>query len=84
MKRILGLFLVVFSAGVFLPASAATANEATGKGNLATITGAVLDDKGNPVTGALISLMRDGAKKVIKETRSDASGRFTTRISPGR
>jgi len=84
MKRILGLFLVVFSAGVYLPAPAATANESTTKGNLATITGAVLDDKGNPVTGALISLLRDGAKKVIKETRSDAAGRFSTRISPGR
>ena len=80
MKRILGLFLVMFSAGVYLPAPAATAS----KGNLATITGAVLDDKGNPVTGALISLLRDGAKKVIKETRSDAAGRFSTRISPGR
>jgi len=84
MKRILGLFLVVFSAGVYLPAQAATANESTSKGNLATIAGAVLDDKGNPVTGALISLLRDGAKKVIKETRSDAAGRFSTRISPGR
>ena len=84
MKRILGLFLVVFSAGVYLPAQAATANESTSKGNLATITGAVLDDKGNPVTGALISLLKDGAKKVIKETRSDGAGRFSTRISPGR
>ena len=28
--------------------------------------------------------MRDGASKVIKQTRSDASGRFTARISPGR
>jgi carboxypeptidase family protein len=84
MKKILGLFLVMFSAGLGLPSQAATANEAAGKGNLATITGAVLDDKGNPVTGALISLLKDGANKVIKETRSDAAGRFSTRISPGR
>lgn len=87
MKRILGLFLVVFSAGVYLPAQAATANAGASKGNLATITGAVLDNKGNPVTGALISLLRnvgDGASKVIKQTRSDAAGRFSTRISPGR
>ncbi|HWN08288.1 MAG TPA: carboxypeptidase regulatory-like domain-containing protein [Pyrinomonadaceae bacterium] len=80
MKRIFGLFLLVFTAGGFLPAPAATAS----KGNLATITGAVLDNKGNPVTGALISLIKDGAKKAIKETRSDAAGRFTARISPGR
>ena len=29
-------------------------------------------------------MLRDGASKVIKQTRSDAAGRFTTRISPGR
>lgn len=80
MKRLLGLFMLVLTAGVYLPAPAAT----PGKGNLATITGAVLDHKGNPVTGALITLMRDGANKVIKQTRSDAAGRFTTRIAPGR
>lgn len=84
MKRIVGLFLVVFSAGLYLPAPAATANANAGKGSLATITGAVLDNKGNPVTGALISLLKDGASKVIKQTRSDAAGRFSTRISPGR
>lgn len=73
---------MVFSAGVYLPTSAAPAT--ANKGNLATITGAVLDNKGNPVGGALISLLRDGASKVIKQTRSDAAGRFSTRISPGR
>ena len=80
MKKVFGLFLLVITAGGYLPAPAATAS----KGNLATITGAVLDNKGNPVTGALISLLKDGASKVIKQTRSDAAGRFTTRISPGR
>ncbi len=84
MKRLLGLFLMVFSAGAYLPTSAATVTVTAGKGNLATITGAVLDNKGNPVTGALISLLKDGAGKVIKQTRSDAAGRFVTRISPGR
>ncbi|MFN2515864.1 MAG: carboxypeptidase regulatory-like domain-containing protein [Pyrinomonadaceae bacterium] len=79
-RRILGLFLIVFSAVVYLQASTATASKA----NLGTITGAVQDNKGNPVAGALISLLRDGANKVIKQTRTDAAGRFTTRISPGR
>ncbi|HEV7473341.1 MAG TPA: carboxypeptidase-like regulatory domain-containing protein [Pyrinomonadaceae bacterium] len=76
----LSLFLAVFSAGLYLQTPAAGA----GKANLATITGAVLDNKGNPVSGALISLLRDGASKVIKQTRSDAAGRFSARISPGR
>ncbi len=80
MNRLLGIFLLVLTAGVCFPTLAAT----PGKGNLATITGAVLDHKGNPVTGALITLMRAGANKVIKQTRSDASGRFATRIAPGR
>ncbi len=77
--RILSLSLVVFSAGLFSQAPAST-----GKGSLATITGAVIDNKGNPVAGALISLLRDGANKVIKQTRSDAAGRFSARVSPGR
>jgi hypothetical protein len=78
-RKALSLLLVVFSAGLYsqVPAS-------TGKGNLATITGAVIDNKGNPVAGALISLLRGGASKVIKQTRSDAAGRFSARISPGR
>lgn len=79
-RRILSVSLAVFSAALYLQAPAASAS----KGNLATITGAVLDNKGNPVSGALISLLRDGASKVIKQTRSDAAGRFSTRISPGR
>ncbi|HEY0431449.1 MAG TPA: carboxypeptidase-like regulatory domain-containing protein, partial [Pyrinomonadaceae bacterium] len=78
-RRVLSLILAVFSVGLYL-----TPAEAAGKGNLATITGAVLDNNGNPVSGALISLLRDGASKIIKQTRSDASGRFTARISPGR
>lgn len=74
------LLLIAFSAGLYLQVPTASAN----RGNLATITGAVLDNKGNPVPGALISLLRDGASRVVKQARSDASGRFSTRISPGR
>lgn len=79
-RRVFSLLLVAFAAACYLQVPTA---EAT-KGSLATITGAVLDNKGNPVSGAFISLLRDGADKVIKQTRSDAAGRFTTRISPGR
>lgn len=82
-RKIVGLLLTLFSAGLFLQGFQAPA-EAAGKTNLATITGAVLDNKGNPVSGALISLLRDGANKIIKQTRSDAAGRFSARISPGR
>ncbi|MGH9875250.1 MAG: carboxypeptidase-like regulatory domain-containing protein, partial [Pyrinomonadaceae bacterium] len=79
-RRIVSLLVAVLSAGLYVQAPVA----ATPKGNLATITGAVIDNKGNPVAGAVISLLRDGASKVIKQTRSDAAGRFIARISPGR
>jgi hypothetical protein len=79
-RRVLSLLLAVFAVGLYSQASAAS----TSKRNLATITGAVLDNRGNPVSGALISLLRDGASKVIKQTRSDTAGRFSARISPGR
>lgn len=79
-RRMVSLLLIAFSAGLYLQVPTASAN----RGNLATITGAVLDNKGNPVPGALISLLRDGASRVVKQARSDASGRFSTRISPGR
>src|SRR5712691_3844699 len=79
-RRVLGLLVVSFLATLYLHVPTANAS----KGNLATITGAVQDNKGNPVAGALISLLREGASKVIKQTRSDAAGRFSTRISPGR
>lgn len=79
-RKLLSLFLALFAAGLYVQAPEANAS----KGSLATITGAVIDNKGNPVSGALISLLREGASKFIKQTRSDAAGRFTARISPGR
>ena len=79
-RRVFSLILVALAATCYLEVPTANAT----RGSLATITGAVLDNKGNPVPGAFISLLKDGADKVIKQTRSDAAGRFTTRISPGR
>ena len=55
-----------------------------GKTSLATVTGSVKDDKGNPLAGALVSLLKDGANVVIKETRTSTDGRFITKIAPGR
>lgn len=79
-RKLLGLLMVMLSGVMYLEVPTANAN----RPSLATITGAVHDNKGNPVRGALISLLREGAGKVIKQTRSDAAGRFTARISPGR
>lgn len=78
--RTLGLFLTLFSAALCLQAPNVNASKAS----LGTVTGAVHDNRGNPVAGAVISIMKVGADKVIKQIRSDSDGKFTTRISPGR
>ncbi len=82
MKRGLGLFLslVVFSALFSFAAPPTLAGKAT----LATITGSVKDNAGNPLSGALISLLKDGANDVIKQTRTGSDGRFSAKILPGR
>ncbi|MGB9177974.1 MAG: carboxypeptidase regulatory-like domain-containing protein [Pyrinomonadaceae bacterium] len=51
---------------------------------LATVTGSVRDNKGNPLAGAVVSLIKDGANQIAKETRSAPDGSFTARIAPGR
>lgn len=51
---------------------------------LGTITGTVRDNKGNPLAGAVIALLREGAGEIIKQTRSAPDGSFTARILPGR
>lgn len=78
MKRISVLFLLVLSSVLVFQVPMASAK------GLGTITGAVKDHNGKPVAGAIIYLIKEGATKAIKQTRTDASGRFTTRISPGR
>lgn len=81
MRKLFGaIFTVVILSGS-LGVEAATP---AGKGSLATITGSVNDPKGSPVAGALVTLLRDGAKHIVKQIKTDANGRFSTRISPGR
>jgi len=58
---------------------------AYGKGTrgLGTITGTVRDNRGLPLAGALIQLIRQG-NKVVKETYSAADGSFSAKIPAGR
>lgn len=74
------LSLLTLSGVFFLNEPAALAR----KGSLATITGSVKDEKGNPLAGAIVSLLKDGANVVIKETRTSNDGRFSAKIAPGR
>lgn len=48
-----------------------------------TIRGIILDEKGNPISGAVIALFRDGVA-TVKQVRTTASGNFSTRVAPGR
>lgn len=60
-----------------------TEAEAKTARTLGTIAGSVRDHQGLPVSGVLISLIREGAGNVIKQTRSSADGSFSARIAPG-
>jgi len=63
-----------------------TATVVQGKGprGLATITGTVRDNKGMPLAGAVIQLIREGANQLIKQTYTDATGNFSAKIPAGR
>jgi len=49
-----------------------------------TVTGSVRDASGNPLAGAVVSLIRDGANQVARQTRSGQDGGFSAKIAPGR
>jgi Carboxypeptidase regulatory-like domain/TonB dependent receptor len=74
-----GLSLLVLTSLLAIDASAATSN----KKSLATIAGTVTDNKGNPLAGAVVSLLKEGAKSV-KQTKTDRSGNFIAKVFPGR
>ncbi len=66
-----------------LMATGATPTDAKGVRGLATITGTVRDNKGAPLAGALIQLIREG-RAVIRQTYSGRDGSFSARIPAGR
>lgn len=81
MKKISSFSAALIFVFVFLgPADLALGS----KGTLATITGSVKDSNGNPVVGAVISLIKEGAAKVSKTARTGPDGSFTAKIMPGR
>jgi hypothetical protein len=82
MKRRIGFALSLLALSGFF--SLTTPAALAGKGSLATITGSVKDEKGNPLAGAIVSLLKDGANVVIKEIKTNSDGRFTAKIAPGR
>jgi hypothetical protein len=68
----------------FVLALCAPAMAKTPPRGLATISGTVRDNKGAPLAGALIELIREGANQIVRQTRSAADGSFSARIPAGR
>ena len=81
MRRTFGLSLSLIALVSFIT-SDALATAGSNK-SLATISGTVRDNRGNPLAGALVSLMREGFK-TVKEARTDKHGNFITKVLPGR
>ncbi|HET9712040.1 MAG TPA: carboxypeptidase-like regulatory domain-containing protein [Pyrinomonadaceae bacterium] len=80
MRRAFGFSLSLIALVSLLSGDALAASS---NKSLATITGSVRDNRGNPLAGALVSLIRDGVK-TVKEARTDKEGNFIAKISPGR
>ena len=80
MKRAFGFSLSLIALVSFITSDALAAGS---KKSLATITGTVLDNRGNPLQGALVSLVREGVK-TVKEARTDRHGNFVAKVVPGR
>jgi carboxypeptidase family protein len=80
MRRASGFSLSLIALVSFITSDALAAGS---NKSLATISGAVRDNRGNPLAGALVSLMREGFK-TVKEARTDRQGNFITKVLPGR
>src|SRR5436190_14631911 len=76
-------FISPLLVGAFIVALQAPAMAKVPKG-LATVSGTVRDNKGAPLAGALIELIRQGANQLVKQTRSAPDGSFSARIPAGR
>ncbi|HJQ32090.1 MAG TPA: carboxypeptidase-like regulatory domain-containing protein [Pyrinomonadaceae bacterium] len=91
MRRFNWRMIPLLAAALALAASSVQAGTTTAggaggarHGSLGTISGTVLDAQGNPVSGALVRILRDGFNEVVKETKSAADGTFAARVTPGR
>ncbi|HYN84837.1 MAG TPA: carboxypeptidase-like regulatory domain-containing protein [Pyrinomonadaceae bacterium] len=79
------LAALTVGAAIVAPVSAAPAGGGRSRpAATGTVSGSVRDSRGNPLGGALVTLLREGAEEVVRQTRSRADGTFATRVAPGR
>jgi len=84
MRRAIGLGLSLLALVWFISSEASSnALAASSNKSFATISGTVRDNRGNPLVGALVSLVREGVK-TVKEARTDKQGNFMAKVAPGR
>jgi Carboxypeptidase regulatory-like domain/TonB dependent receptor len=81
MRRAFGFSLSLLALVSFVSSDALAASSRNK--SLATITGTVRDNRGNPLAGAVVSLVREGVK-AVKEARTDRQGNFIAKVLPGR
>ena len=82
MRRVLSFSLSLLA---LVSLSAGSIEAGSSSKTLATISGIVTDNKGNPLAGALVSLLREGAvKQTVKHTLTDRQGKFIAKVTPGR
>lgn len=79
-------FASFIAAALFVATAAEPAAHAKGGASrrLGTVTGLVRDHRGQPLAGAIIRFVRDGADTVAKQTSTSPDGSFTARVLPGK
>jgi len=82
MKKIFRFSTTLIALTVLL--TSVTPSFGKGTRGLATITGTVRDNKGLPLAGAVIQMIREGANQIVKQTYSAADGSFSAKIPAGR
>lgn len=82
MRRLVGLSVSLLA---LISVSAGPIQAVSSSKSLATISGIVTDNKGNPLAGALVSLWRENSTKpTVKHTTTDKQGKFVAKVTPGR
>ena len=79
-------FAGFLAAALVVAGAGAPAAQAKGGASrrLGTVTGLVRDHRGQPLAGAIIRFVRDGADTVSKQTSTSPDGSFTARVLPGK
>src|ERR1700694_4932737 len=82
MKKIFRLSTTLIALAVLLAGVTPSFGKSTR--SFGTISGTVRDNKGLPLAGAVIQMIREGANQIVKQTYSAADGSFSAKIPAGR